>query len=102
MNRGHSVQSRADQDPILDDCALDHLDDFVDRRIEVERLASRRGFLDVIAHTINNPFGPIGIPDDAGERFSDLGEIWRAHFQKTHARTSVVACRGDGVEDFVS
>jgi hypothetical protein len=102
MNGEQSVQGRADQDSIFGDCALDHLNDFVDRRIEVERLASCRRFLDVIAHAINNPFGPIGIPDDAGKRFSDLGEIWRAQFQKTHARTSVVTRRGDGMEDFVS
>src|SRR4030095_11540392 len=50
----------------------------------------------------NYILGSVGIPDDTGERFLDLTQIWRVHLQKTHAPTSVVPCRGARVKDFMS
>jgi hypothetical protein len=102
VNEQRPLQSGPDQNPILCDCALHHLDNLIDRLVEVERLASWRCLLDVLAHAINDAFGPVGIPDNAGERLFDFGQIWRAHFQKAHSCTRIVAGRGDGVQDFVS
>ena len=65
-------------------------------------LPSWRRFLDVITDAADDVFGAVGIPDDTGERFLDFGQIWRAHFQKAHACTSVVARSGDRMQNFVS
>ena len=56
----------------------------------------------MITDAVNDIFAAVGIPDDTSERFPDFGHIWRAHFQKAHGRTSVVARGGDRVQNFVS
>ena len=56
----------------------------------------------MITHAADDIVGSVGIPDDTGERVHDFVQIWRAHFQKAHSRTSIVAGGGDGVQDFVS
>ncbi len=61
--------------PFLVDRALHHLNHLVDRLVEVERLASWRRLLDVIAHATDDILRSIGIPDNAGERLHDFGRF---------------------------
>ena len=56
----------------------------------------------MIADAVDDAFAAVGIPDNTGERFPDFVQIWRAHFQKAHARTGVVARGGDRMQNFVS
>jgi hypothetical protein len=46
--------------------------------IEINTLLSWRSFLDVIPDTVEDISSSIGIIQDAGERFPDLAQIWRA------------------------
>ena len=77
-------------------------DHFVDRDIEVKTLLSWRRFLDVVPNPVDDVPGSIGIAHDAGERFSDLAQIWRLHFQEVQGCTGIVACGSDRLLDFVS
>ncbi len=61
-------------------------------RVERDLLARRPALLS----------GSIGTFDDAGERFPDLVQFWRASVQKVRGRASVVARGGNRLRDFVS
>ena len=63
---------------------------------------SGRRFLDVIAHPADDIRSSVHVPDNTTERFPDLNQIWRTHFQKPHPRTGIVARRSNRVQNFVS
>ena len=79
-----------------------HLNHLLDCFIDVKTVIPRRCFLDMITDAVNDSFAAVGIPDNTSERFPDFGHIWRAHFQKAHGRTSVIARGGDRMQNFVS
>ena len=56
----------------------------------------------MITDTADDVLAPVGIPYNTRERFPDLVQIGRAHFQEAHARSGVVAGRGNRMENLVS
>ena len=84
------------------DCVSHHYEHFINRPIEVEKLHSWWRLLDVITNAADDFLGSIGVPYNASERFHDFGQIWRAHFQEAHSRTSVVSRSGNRMQNLVS
>ena len=101
VNQQRPLEAGTDQNPILCDCALHHFDDLIDCLVEIEGLASWRRLFDMIAHAINDTFRAVRIPDNAGERFLDFGQIWWVHFQIAHSCTRIIAGSGDRMQNFV-
>src|SRR5215831_17117489 len=60
-------------------CQYDH---FVDCRVEIKTLLSRRRFLDLLPDAIDDVSGSICVANDTGECFPDLAHIRRSHLQK--------------------
>ena len=50
---------------------------FVDCRIEIKVILSRRRFLDVITDPVDYVSRSVGIAQDTAERFPDLAQVWR-------------------------
>ena len=84
------------------DCVSHHYEHLINRHVEVKKLHSRRGLLDVISDAADYVLGAIGILYNACERLHDLGKVWRANFQEAHACTSVVPRCGNRMKNLVS
>ena len=95
-------QAGLDGNSILSDCASRQHNHLVDRLIEIKTVLSRRRFLDVITHPVDDDSRAVGIADDTAERFPDLAQVWRLLIQKIEGRTSIVARSCDRLSDFVS
>src|SRR5262249_4336257 len=90
------------RDAIPDDYVSGQSNDLVDCPIKIKTLSSRGRFLDVITHPADDIRGSVDIPDDTAERFPGSIQIRRPHLQKAHAHPGIVACRSNGVQNFVS
>ena len=60
-----------DRDTILGDCVSRQYNNFIDRRIKIKVILSRRRLLDVITDPVGDISSSIGIAHDAGERLPD-------------------------------
>src|SRR6516162_11846547 len=92
----------ADRDAIPDNYVLRQCYHFIDCRIEVKALVSRRRFLDVIPDAINDLCGSVDIADETIECGVDLVRLRRLHLQEILGRTSVVPRAADRLCDLVS
>src|SRR6266699_208018 len=90
------------QDSILVDRAARQHNHLIDCLIEIKTLLLRGSFLDVVAEPVDDDCSPIGIADNAIERFASLGQVWRVRFEKIQSRTGVVARGPNGLLDFMS
>ena len=79
-----------DRNSILDDFTLRQYNDLVDRPIEIKAILSRRRFLDVVTHPIDDLRSSIGIADDTAERFLDLAQIRQLLVQKFRAALALL------------
>src|ERR1700686_4923489 len=103
LNMRQSIRkARLDRDSIFDDYTLRQRNHVSDRLIKINTLLSRRSFLDVIPDAVEDLSSSIGIIYDAGERFADLAQIWRASVQEVRGRAGIVARGGNRLRDFVS
>src|SRR5262249_13808986 len=102
LNEKQSVRKlRLDRDAIPKDHALRQYDHFVDCRVEIKTLLSWRRFLHLLTNAVDDFSSSICVPNDAGERLSDLAQVRRLHLEKILGRLSVVARAGDRLRDLV-